>query len=94
VILAVLVVVGTSVPSYAQTAEDTVRAYKEEQELFNKASSRGDMEKALQKFEAALSGFQRNGEKKGESCCRGYIGTIYDRWGQYAKALEYYEKAP
>ena len=89
----VLVVVCAATLSWGQTSQDALRVYKEGQELFNKASSRGDMEKALQKFEQALSIWQRVGEKKGEAACLNNIGLVYKSWGQYAKALEYYEKS-
>jgi tetratricopeptide (TPR) repeat protein len=92
-IIIAAVVLGATVHSFAQTAQDAVRLYKEGQELYNKAASRGDMEKALQKFEQALSIFQRVGQKKGEAACLNNIGLVYRSWGQYAKALEYYEKS-
>jgi tetratricopeptide (TPR) repeat protein len=51
------------------------------------------VEKALQKFEQALSICQRVGEKKAEAAFLNEIGLVYSSLGQYDKALEYFEEA-
>jgi tetratricopeptide (TPR) repeat protein len=66
---------------------------KEAHELQQKAKSQGDLEKAMQKYEQALSAFSKIGKKTGEAVCPNNIGLVYKSWGQYAKALEYYEKS-
>ena len=89
----VLVVVCAATLSWGQTAQDALSMLKEAHELQQKAKSQGDLEKAMQKYEQALSAFSKIGKKTGEAVCLNNIGLVYKSWGQYAKALEYYEKS-
>ena len=84
----VLVVVCAATLSWGQTSQDALSMLKEAHELQQKAKSQGDLEKAMQKYEQALSAFSKIGKKTGEAVCLNNIGLVYKSWGQYAKALE------
>ena len=93
ILLMLLLVLYSVSIAWGQAAGDAQALYDEGEELFTKASSRGDMEKALQKFELALAECQKTGKENGESWCLGYIGLIYDHLSEYHKALDYFEKS-
>ena len=82
ILLISLVFLSTTI-SWGQTARDAARLHDEGQDIYEKASSRADTEKALQKVEQALAIFRRLRERKGEANCLNRIGLIYNSWGQY-----------
>jgi len=89
----IILILFPAFDALGQTSKDVDRLYKQGQDLYKKVGSRADMEKAVQKFEQALTTHREIGDKKGESYCLTNIGMVYSTFGQYSKALEYYEKS-
>jgi len=89
----IILILFSLLDALGQTSKDLDRLYKQGQDLYKKAGSRADIEKAVQKFEQALVISRKLGEEKEESNCLNEIGNAYHYWGQYAKALDYYEKS-
>lgn len=77
---------------WGQSEADGLKLLKEAQEIRKKAQSRGDKERAIEKFEEALAVFGKVGSDKNSGTALNNIGLLYSRLGQYSKALEYYEK--
>jgi len=88
----VWVVISASIAA-SQSAQDALRLYQEGQDFHENAKSRADLEKAIKKYEQALSAWERLGDAKGEAYSLNQLGLVYDSLGQYPRALEYYEKS-
>ncbi len=76
-----------------QSEKQGITILKQANELKNKARTREDLEKAVEKYQEALRIFEKTRSEKGKGVILSNIGNIYGSWGQYPKALEYYEKA-
>src|SRR5262245_29341256 len=48
---------------------------------------------ALPEYEKALNLFRKDGDQKGEAITLGLIGNCYKRFGDYAKAEDYLQRA-
>ena len=94
-LIAVLWVMLIFCPSIglAQSEKEGIVIFNEAKGLRDKARSKEDKEKALQKYQQALEIFERTKSDKLQGITLGIIGQIYNSWRQYQKALEYYEKA-
>ncbi|MGO9119055.1 MAG: CHAT domain-containing protein [Desulfomonilaceae bacterium] len=78
---------------WAQSEKQGITIYNQAKELQNKARSRQDLEKAVEKYQEALRIFEKARFEKGKGVTLNNIGLVYDSWGQYPKALEYYERS-
>jgi tetratricopeptide (TPR) repeat protein len=78
---------------WAQSEKEGIALYKEAEHLRTNAHSKPDLEKALEKYEQAMSIFEKGRSEKWKGSTLNNIGAIYRSWGQYAKALEYYEQS-
>jgi tetratricopeptide (TPR) repeat protein len=78
---------------FTQSKQDAMRLYKEADKLGENPKSRDDLMKAVQKFEQAMRIFEKLGHDKEFQVCATNAGIIYAGWGEYPKAIEYYEKS-
>ncbi|MDD3472120.1 MAG: tetratricopeptide repeat protein [Syntrophaceae bacterium] len=94
-ILTILVAITLFVHAgaWGQSEADGNKLLREGQEFQKKAQSRHDLEKALKKYEEALTVFEKAKSEKGQGTSLHSIGLVYKNLGQYNKALEYYEKS-
>jgi tetratricopeptide (TPR) repeat protein len=97
-IVLIPVIVGTlcvlvSPPLVAQTKSDADKLFQEGLQLFEKARSNEDMQKAAQKCEEALGIFRTLGSRKAEGNALMTLGDIYGDLGQRPKAEAYYQKS-
>ncbi len=79
--------------SHAQSPQEE---WNKAEQLFNegqKQSNISDFRGAIQRWEAALTIFQKLGEKQAISGAVGSLGTAYSNLSDYRKAIDYYEKA-
>jgi len=74
--------------AFGASVYDGWRCINEGEKLFDKSDFYG----AAKKWEEALSIFDECNSKKGISTAISNIGLVYQRFGQYQKALRYYEK--
>ncbi|HAK89204.1 MAG: hypothetical protein A2X55_05785 [Nitrospirae bacterium GWB2_47_37] len=90
IVLAVLFLCNFSSAETSQEEYNRAAAlFNEGQKLFNVSDFRG----AIQKWEAALSIYQRLSSKQGIGAAIGNLGLAYYSLGDYRKAITYYEKA-
>jgi tetratricopeptide (TPR) repeat protein len=82
-----------SSPLMGQSSAEAIRLHKEAHALQEKARSNEDLKKAAQKYEEALSIYLKVGNSKNAGLVYNSLGLIYAGSGQYAKAVEYYEKS-
>ena len=61
--------------------------------LVEKASSREDMREAISKYEEVLRIFEKSDSPRQQGAVLNNIAVVYNMWGQYGKALEYYERS-
>ena len=80
-------------PLMAQSQQDAIRLHKEAYALQEKARSNEDLKKAAEKFEEALTIYRKVGDSKNAALAYNSVGIIYASWGQYPKAVEYYENS-
>lgn len=97
-IILILAIIITANPVFfssllmAQSKSEGRRLFQEAVQLQKKAQSTDDMKRAVGKYEKALGIFEKVGELKGQLSAFNNLGIAYSDWGQYAKAVEYYEK--
>jgi tetratricopeptide (TPR) repeat protein len=77
----------------AQSQEAGIRIFNQAKTLMEKARTRADMEKAVEKYEQAIRIFISIGEAQNQGNTLNNLGAVYYGWGQYPKAAEFYEKA-
>lgn len=66
---------------------------KEGLEIKNKAKSRADLERSLKKLEDSQKIFERVKSTEGQAYSLAGIGQVYNALGQYAKALDYFDRS-
>ncbi len=58
-----------------------------------RAQSHADLKKAQEKCQQTLRIYERVGYKEGIGLVANNLGLIYADWGQYDKAMKFYEKS-
>jgi tetratricopeptide (TPR) repeat protein len=77
----------------AQSKEDAIPLLREAYALQENPQSHADLKRAEEKFLQAIAIYQRVGERENLGIVYNSVGLIYDDWGQYDKAVGYYEKS-
>jgi tetratricopeptide (TPR) repeat protein len=95
VVLGVLFVSFMFLPGmgWAQSKDEGIRLHNEACVLLEKARTKEDMEKVVQKSEQALRIFERVGSLQGAGLVLYNLGFVYRAWSQYPKAIECFEKS-
>ncbi|MGO9117180.1 MAG: tetratricopeptide repeat protein, partial [Desulfomonilaceae bacterium] len=90
-----IVVLACLLPSlgWVQSEKQGVAIFNQAKELENKARSRHDLEKAVEKYQEALQIFEKSKSERWKAPTLNNIGLVYYTWGQYPKALECHEKS-
>lgn len=91
-LMAILLLFLFSVPVSAQSEQQGIQLYSEGFRIQSKAQTKADIEKALLKYEEALSIFEKTKSSK-RIYALNQIGTVYKSLADYPKALEYLHKA-
>ncbi|MGO8877882.1 MAG: CHAT domain-containing tetratricopeptide repeat protein [Desulfomonilaceae bacterium] len=77
----------------AQTKEEGIAIFNEALKLDDQAKTDEDQKKAIEKYEQALTVFQRVGNKKGQAVTTNNLGNLYNSSESYEKAAEYHQKS-
>ena len=77
----------------AQSEKQGIAIFNEAKDLYGKARSKEDREKALMKYQQALEIFRKARSDKWQGVCLNQLGFVYHNFGHYSKALEHYEKS-
>ncbi|MFH1116524.1 MAG: tetratricopeptide repeat protein [Pseudomonadota bacterium] len=94
-LVALIILLGMPMPcpSQGQSKAEGMRLFSQAQLLHSKARNNADLELAVQKYQQALTTFERVGFEKGIGLTAGSLSNIYGHWGNSEKALEYLQKA-
>jgi tetratricopeptide (TPR) repeat protein len=77
----------------AQSEDDGIRIFKEANTLQEKAQTNTDLQQAVKKYQQALSIFEVVKFKQGIGATANNLGNVFAKWGQYDRAVDYYEKS-
>ncbi|MGO9569083.1 MAG: hypothetical protein ACLP5H_16225 [Desulfomonilaceae bacterium] len=80
-------------PVMGQSKEAGMKLYDDGQALYKNARSKEDLRQAVRKCEQALRIFETVKFDKGVGDTANILGVIYAKWGQYSRAVEYWEKS-
>lgn len=93
IIVVLMALIVTPLEGFAQSEQQGVGLLKEGIEIKNKAKSRADLERSLKKLQTSQQIFEKVNSEQGQAYALGWIGQVYKALGQYASALEYFEKS-
>ncbi len=91
--IVILFFVHVCSPVMGQSKEQGIKLYNQALSIQEKARSTEDLRKSVEKYEAALTVFQRAGFQEGIGWVSNNLGDIYRGWGQYPRAVEYFERS-
>ena len=82
-----------SMPGYAENKEEGMRLFDEAEKLRESSNTSAEMKVVMEKYEKALTLFEKADYKEGVKDTLGSLGAIYSDRFEYEKAADFYQKS-